>query len=285
MDDEHGNNCKLTEHMVLTKTRANSLSDITQINIWGFNLKDVSLFTKIENVEIIALPLNNISTLQSFSKCKKLKQLLLRKNQISDFNQLDYLMNLPNLTILSLSENPISEDCNYRSKVIKKLPQLKVLDSIEITDKDFVLQKTTSTNIPCNEINYFGENDTPNNTQNKRIQNEIEESQYYHKKHRKHRSNNTKEQNYFAEYHDVQQLNETYPQRNNNSLNNNQKPRMNKTQRYNEHMDSSSSQIKGNYGNNSILIAILSLLPELTNDDLTVVLNSVQQRLFLNQSE
>lgn len=283
MEDEHSNNCKLTEHMVLTKTRANALSDITQINIWGFNLKDVSIFEKMENVEIAALPVNNISSLQPFSKCKKLKQLLLRKNQVSDFNQLDYLRNLPNLTILSLSDNPISEELNYRSKVINKLPQLKVLDSIEVSDNDFTFQKVTNSNIDTNLNNFPEETIALDQVQVQITSDGNDESQYSHKRHRKHRSNSTKSN--FIENEDIQQFNRTYSNRNCNSLNNYQIPRMNKTQRYNQYINHNNSQMNNNCSNNSILIAILSLLPELTNDDLTVVLNSVQQRLYLNNSE
>ena len=281
MENEHSNNCKLTEHMVLTKTRANALSDITQINIWGFNLKDVSIFEKMENVEIVALSINHISSLQPFSKWKKLKQLLLRHNEINDFNQLDYLMNLPNLTNLSLIENPIAEDSNYRLKVIKKLPQLKTLDSIEISDNDRSIKLNSQPKIPASNQIDPSEIYHKDPVQPYRESYENEESQSSHKKHRKHRSVKSSERSNFIENEDFQQNKDNYnATKSYIAVKNNQKART-----YNCQRDLNFSPKNICNGHNSILIAILSLLPELTNDDLNVVLNSVQQRIYLNQCE
>ena len=134
--DPHSNNQCLTEHMILMKTRANSLTDVKQLNMWGFNLRDVSICTQMPNAELVVLSVNNISELAPFANCRRLKELHLRRNAISDFAQLRSLANLHSLRTLSLSENPIADDPDYRRKVIKILPQIDVLDGVAVADNE-----------------------------------------------------------------------------------------------------------------------------------------------------
>jgi hypothetical protein len=121
----------LLEHVVLQKTRAQGLADVRAVNIWGFELEDVSIVGRLPNVETLAFPVNNISTLSAFAHCHNLKNLLLRDNNISDISEIDYLQPLKYLTNLSLSNNPITQASNYRDIVIRKLPQLRKLDDID----------------------------------------------------------------------------------------------------------------------------------------------------------
>ena len=109
------------------------MADVKTLNMWGYELEDISVVSKLVNAETISLPINKISSLSAFSTCRSLKNLLLRQNQISDFSELDHLQDLPHLTTLSLSDNPISRDPNYRETVICKLPQLQKLDDIEVS--------------------------------------------------------------------------------------------------------------------------------------------------------
>ena len=125
----------LLEHMVFQKTRTQNLADVKALNMWGHELEDVSIISRMVNAETIALPINKITTLAPFASCRNLKNLLLRQNQISDFNELDYLQGLDRLTNLSLNDNPIAYDPNYREIVISKLPQLQKLDDIDVSVK------------------------------------------------------------------------------------------------------------------------------------------------------
>lgn len=136
MSDPHSNNQVLTEHIALSRTRAGSLADLKTLNMWGYNFKDISIFHKIPNVEIVSLPVNEIERLEPFSNCKKLRALHLRQNQISNLSEIQYLIDLPYLTILDLSDNPITSLPNYRQAIIHALPQLEKLDNIEVTDSE-----------------------------------------------------------------------------------------------------------------------------------------------------
>jgi hypothetical protein len=122
--------------MILMKTRANSLSDVRQLNVWGFDLRDVSVFRHMPNIEVVSLSVNEIRRLDAFTDCRKLRELHLRKNSIEDFEELKHLAPLANLQHLALLENPISKDPEYRQKVVRRLPQLSILDSEPVTDAD-----------------------------------------------------------------------------------------------------------------------------------------------------
>jgi hypothetical protein len=65
-----------------------------------------------------------------------LRELYLRKNQISDPQQLYFLRNLTQLSVLWLQENPISSLPNYRRIVLKILPQLQTLDDVQVTHEE-----------------------------------------------------------------------------------------------------------------------------------------------------
>lgn len=85
----------------------------------------------------------------------------LRKNRISDFNQLDYLKNLKHLKVIYLDDNPISKDKQYWLKVIKKLKNLEILDDKEITqvEKDQANKNTKQEHIPQHIVKNKTNND------------------------------------------------------------------------------------------------------------------------------
>lgn len=52
---------------------------------------------------------NKINSLADFQYCSNLKDLFVRRNNITDLNEICYLQNLPNLRNLWLEENPCAE--------------------------------------------------------------------------------------------------------------------------------------------------------------------------------
>lgn len=86
----------------------------------------------------MALTVNQISTLKDFQNLYKLRELYLRRNNVSsNLDELKYLSGLQNLKVLNLGENPISSDQGglpfYRLTVISHLPWLEKLDDIPIS--------------------------------------------------------------------------------------------------------------------------------------------------------
>ena len=77
------------------------------------------------SLEIVSLSVNKIRTLRPFSYLQNLRELYLRRNLITNLNEIKYLTDLQNLNILWLSDNPICENPNYRTVVICGLPNYK----------------------------------------------------------------------------------------------------------------------------------------------------------------
>lgn len=126
----------LTLESVFLKSKTDKINSIVKLNLWGSDLEDVSCLSNIPNLEVLSLAVNKIKTLKTFSKLVKLKELYLRKNNISSFKELEYLSNCQDLKKISLNENPIEELPNYRENVIRLFPQLVQLDEKIITPEE-----------------------------------------------------------------------------------------------------------------------------------------------------
>ncbi|XP_054732919.1 centrosomal and chromosomal factor isoform X6 [Anastrepha obliqua] len=129
---------RLTEEMVIARSKQSDLGSIKKLNCWGSDLSDVSIIKRMRGVEVLALSVNKITTLQPFEDCHKLQELYLRRNNIQDINEIAYLQNLPALKYLWLEENPCCERVgpSYRQTVLRALPNLKKLDNVEVTQEE-----------------------------------------------------------------------------------------------------------------------------------------------------
>jgi len=126
---------KLTEEMIVARTRVSDMSNVKKLNCWGAELTDVSVLRKLINVEVLSLSVNCIITLADIQNCKNLQELYIRKNKIPDLNEVCWLRDLTKLKNLWLEENPCcnsSQSDLYRSTVIRNLPQLQKLDNVVV---------------------------------------------------------------------------------------------------------------------------------------------------------
>lgn len=123
----------LTRELVVARSKTDNLFAIKNLNVWGNEIDDVKILTQLPNVEVLSLSVNRISTLKDFSRCHKLQELYLRKNNIGTLDELRYIAKLPELRVLWLKENPCASVKNYREKVIRILPNLSKLDDQAIT--------------------------------------------------------------------------------------------------------------------------------------------------------
>ena len=90
--------------------------------------------SQAENVEILSLSVNKISSLAAFKYCRKLRELYLRKNRIASLTELVHLIKSPDggkagavsdtLQVLWLCDNPCAMEEDYRGKVIALMPKL-----------------------------------------------------------------------------------------------------------------------------------------------------------------
>ncbi len=127
---------ELTADLVLARSKIDNLSMVKKVNVWGNDIEDVKILRQMPNVEILSLSVNRINTLKEFSYCPKLQELYLRKNNIADLSEIRYLINLSDLKILWLWDNPCADAPNYREYVIKALPNLTKLDNDPVTQEE-----------------------------------------------------------------------------------------------------------------------------------------------------
>jgi len=120
----------LTKELILSKNPNHTeLLSIKKLNICSNDISDISILSKVINLEILSLPSNKISSLYPLSKCKNLREINLRNNKVFSFDELYFLKNLKKLKILCLEGNPISYNENYVEKILEILPNLHYLDN------------------------------------------------------------------------------------------------------------------------------------------------------------
>ena len=81
----------LTWTLVSQKAKTDSYKTIKSLNLWGNDIDDLSILEGLPNLEVLSLSVNRITTLSDISKCKKIRELYLRKNNISNLSELQYL--------------------------------------------------------------------------------------------------------------------------------------------------------------------------------------------------
>lgn len=64
---------KLSEEMIIARTRVSDMGHVKKLNCWGADLTDVSILRKLKNVEVLSLSVNGITTLADVQDCKNLQ--------------------------------------------------------------------------------------------------------------------------------------------------------------------------------------------------------------------
>jgi hypothetical protein len=120
----------LTKEFILSKyPNITDITEIKKLNLYAEDLLDVSLISKMPNIEVLSLSSNQISSLSPLTNCLNVREIYLRNNNIDSFKVLNHLKHLLNLKVLWLEGNPICNDINYREKVFNILPQVIFLDN------------------------------------------------------------------------------------------------------------------------------------------------------------
>ncbi|XP_041371381.1 cilia- and flagella-associated protein 410-like [Gigantopelta aegis] len=127
---------KLTEALVLARTRAQDLESVRKLNCWASNIRDVSIVREMSNLEVCSLSVNMVSSLEHFAHCPNLQELYVRKNNIENLSDIHYLKHLPRLRSLWLADNPCATCDNYRLTVLRILPNLQKLDNVAVTEDE-----------------------------------------------------------------------------------------------------------------------------------------------------
>eukprot|EP00162_Nutomonas_longa_P001898 comp12476_c0_seq1/m.16369 comp12476_c0_seq1/g.16369 ORF comp12476_c0_seq1/g.16369 comp12476_c0_seq1/m.16369 type:complete len:195 (-) comp12476_c0_seq1:13-597(-) len=134
-------------HLSLSTNAIDKISNLAGLH----NLKVLSLgrnnIKKLENLDPVANSLeelwisyNNIERLTGIAVLKKLRVLYMSNNKVDKWTEFERLQELANLEELLFTNNPLEEahskQGNWRAEVIKRLPRLKKLDGMPITEQE-----------------------------------------------------------------------------------------------------------------------------------------------------
>jgi Leucine-rich repeat (LRR) protein len=84
-------------------------------------------------VSYLRMEENPLKTLAYFEKLERIKTLYLTGNRIAEIQEIDRLIDLQYLVEISLQNNPLARKPMYRASIIKKLPNVQIIDSKEIS--------------------------------------------------------------------------------------------------------------------------------------------------------
>ena len=172
---------QLTLELIHQKCKTENLSLIKNLNLWGNSLCDVSLVNNMPNLEVLSLSVNKVDSLKYFRNLKKLQELYLRKNNVSDLKDVLFLSNLKHLRVLWLSENPVTSAVAYRQFVLKHLPNLTKLDDKNVTAEEREslayfdpVEAVQEEELPSDEADEFDESPSNRNKFSKKREEEDE---------------------------------------------------------------------------------------------------------------
>ncbi|CAD8050435.1 unnamed protein product [Paramecium primaurelia] len=107
------------------------------------SLNNLSEYKNINTLNLEENVLDDGCLKMIVQKFPSLTFLNLKKNQIKEFNEIEQLKQLDQLTHLFLDKNPVCEDENFTSKIWDLLPKLKALDGKDKKGK--VIKEKTET--------------------------------------------------------------------------------------------------------------------------------------------
>lgn len=147
------NICVSCEHLSLSTNQIDriiSLPGMKSLKILSLGRNYIKRIEKLDDsqqLEQLWLSYNQIEKLDGLSQCKKLRVLYMSNNNIKDWNELIKLRELPALEELLLLGNPIYDDYTTkeqrRLEVIKRVPKLKKLDAIIVSELEVEASQQT----------------------------------------------------------------------------------------------------------------------------------------------
>ena len=93
-------------------------------------------FHSFHIINCLRLEDNGLKSLTNIEKLERLQSLFVSGNRIQEFYEVDRLGELPQLMEVAVMNNPMARKPNYRTAIIKRLPQLIILDGKEISAEE-----------------------------------------------------------------------------------------------------------------------------------------------------
>lgn len=144
--DINSSSVNLTDSIIRSRSRCNNIDTLKTLNLWGCNLTDIFIISKLSNLRVLSLSSNFISDLSPLKCCTKLRELYIRNNSITDFAEIKHLTSLKCLRAIWLSDNPCISGRSirdYTQELLCIFPKLKFIDGqtvdqiMESVDKEY----------------------------------------------------------------------------------------------------------------------------------------------------
>eukprot|EP00941_MAST-03F_sp_MAST-3F-sp1_P003667 g3667.t1 len=94
---------------------------------------DAASLANCINLRQLRIEENNLRTMSNMGLLRRLQILHAGFNRISEFRELDELAEIPSLTELGLSHNSVGRKQLYRPQVLRRMPNLRVIDGKDVT--------------------------------------------------------------------------------------------------------------------------------------------------------
>lgn len=116
--------------------------NLTVLDVSFNTLTSVEPLSSLKYLKTLILVSNRIDKLDSFKNLQVVEQIYLQNNKVKFISELNHLVGLGNLKVLSLQSlsgedrNPVCDMSPemYRDTIIRKLPQLQVLDEARVSE-------------------------------------------------------------------------------------------------------------------------------------------------------
>ncbi|CAD7970393.1 unnamed protein product [Amoebophrya sp. A25] len=99
-------------------------------------LRELDGIAALPQLEELYISFNEVRELSALQFHDTLQVLDLEANQVSELSELEALATCPDLTELTLEDNPVSKRKDYRRRVRESIPHLETLDSESLTAED-----------------------------------------------------------------------------------------------------------------------------------------------------
>lgn len=140
------NNLKQNQHLRTLSLKENKISRIENIEDMHLEelclaknqLKHITGLTSLPYLRTLDLSHNSITFLRGLEQTQSLRFLNLSLNRIEKILQLRYVEGLELLTELDMCFNPIQNKKHYRIQVLFHIPQLRMLDGVDIMSEEKV---------------------------------------------------------------------------------------------------------------------------------------------------
>ncbi|XP_022108210.1 leucine-rich repeat-containing protein 49-like isoform X2 [Acanthaster planci] len=135
--DLHGNQIERVENL-------SHLEELRVLNLAGNSITHVGNLAGMEALTELNLRRNKIITVSDVDNLPSLQRLFLSFNCITSYEDISCIANAQSLSEISLDGNPLAQDINYKSIILRNVHQIRQLDMKRVTEEERRISSTVA---------------------------------------------------------------------------------------------------------------------------------------------